>query len=258
LEIWLSKFLPVFVYPLGLGLGMAVLAGLLVSRFRVVGRVLLWGAVVVLWVASTHVFADYIRSTLEWRYLPTSPEEYPSADAIVVLGGMVQGVAPPRVDREYSDAIDRLLHAALLFEAEKAPLVIATGGGIAWRGMIEPEAPGMKAMLMRLGVPDAAIIMEAESQNTAENVRYTKEILEDRGIDRILLVTSALHMPRAMKLFHAMEIDAVPAPTDLHSIYAPERTMLDYLPDAASLYATTLAVKEYLGMGWMTIRGWAR
>lgn len=58
MEIWLPKFLPVFVYPLGLGLGLAILAGLLVSRFRTPGRVLLWGAVVLLWVASTPVFSD--------------------------------------------------------------------------------------------------------------------------------------------------------------------------------------------------------
>ncbi|MEA3412262.1 MAG: class I SAM-dependent methyltransferase [Pseudomonadota bacterium] len=114
MEIYLSKFLPVFVYPLGLGLVMAILAGLLISRFRVAGRALLWGAVTLLWVASTPVFSDYLRSTLEWRHLPLALEGYPRADAIVVLGGMVQGAEPPRVEREFSDAVDRLLHAAAL------------------------------------------------------------------------------------------------------------------------------------------------
>jgi uncharacterized SAM-binding protein YcdF (DUF218 family) len=84
---------------------------------------------------------------------------------------------------------------------------------------------------------------------------YTGEILRERGFARVLLVTSALHMPRAMTLFRAQGIDAVAAPTDLQSIYNPARTVLDYLPDGESLYRTTLAVKAYLGMGWMVVRG---
>jgi hypothetical protein len=72
MEIWLSKFLPVFVYPLGLGLGMVVLGGVLISRFRTAGRVLLWGTVGLMWVGSMPVFSDWLRSTLEWRF-PSSP-----------------------------------------------------------------------------------------------------------------------------------------------------------------------------------------
>jgi uncharacterized SAM-binding protein YcdF (DUF218 family) len=255
MEIWLSKFLPVFVYPLGLGLGMVILAGVLISRFRTAGRALLWGAVGLIWVASMPVFSDWLRSTLEWRYLPPEIEAYPAADAIVVLGGMVSAPAAPRVDLQVSESFDRLLHAAALFESGKAPVVIASGGGIAWLGAVEPEAVGMKALLLRLGVPDEAIVMETQSRNTAENALYTGEILRERGIGRVLLVTSALHMPRAMKLFRARGIDAVPAPTDMRSIYDPARTVLDYLPDVGAMYQTTLAVKEYLGMGWMAVRG---
>jgi len=245
----------VFLYPLGLGLGMAILSGLLIWRFLTAGRVLLWGAVGLMWVASMPVFSDWLRSTLEWQYLPPEIEDYPAADAIVVLGGMVSGPAPPRVDLQVSESVDRLLHAAVLFEAGKAPVVIASGGGIAWLGAAQPEAIGMRALLLRLGVPVEAIVTETQSRNTAENALYTGEILRDHGFGRVLLVTSALHMPRAMKLFRAQGIDAVAAPTDLRSIYDPARTVLDYLPDAESLYQTTLAVKEYLGMGWMVVRG---
>jgi len=168
---------------------------------------------------------------------------------------MVSGPAAPRVDLQVSEAVDRLLHAATLFEAGKAPVVIASGGGIAGLGAVQPEAISMRALLLRLGVPDEAIVLETESRNTAENALYTGEILRDRGFGKVLLVTSALHMPRAMKIFRARGIDAVAAPTDMRSIYNPTRTLLDYLPDAASLYETTLAVKEYLGMGWMVVRG---
>ena len=102
----------------------------------------------------------------------------------------------------------------------------------------------MKALLLRLGVPDEAIVMETQSRNTAENALYTGEILRERGFARVLLVTSALHMPRAMKLFRARGIDAVPAPTDMRSIYDPARTVLDYLPDAGAMMESGSCLME--------------
>ncbi|MEA3411766.1 MAG: hypothetical protein U9R74_09525 [Pseudomonadota bacterium] len=56
-----------------------------------------------------------------------------------------------------------------------------------------------------------------------------------------------------MKLFRTQGIDAMAAPMDLQSIYDPVLTVLDYLPDAASLYQTTLAVNGYSGMGWTCV-----
>jgi uncharacterized SAM-binding protein YcdF (DUF218 family) len=69
-------------------------------------------AVVVLWGASTPLFSDYLRLTLERQYRPLAVDDTPTEDAIVVLGGAVEGPDPPRITLDLSDAADRLLHTA--------------------------------------------------------------------------------------------------------------------------------------------------
>ena len=72
----------------------------------------------------------------------------------------------------------------------------------------------MMEILTQVGVPPAAIIQEPNSFNTYENAVNVKQILQSRGIKNILLVTSALHMPRSLAIFKRQKITAVAAPTD--------------------------------------------
>ena len=89
-----------------------------------------------------------------------------------------------------------------------------------------------------------------------ENALYTAEILEAQGMGPVLLVTSALHMPRALATFRAAGVDAIPAATDFEVMPRP-RVLLDWLPDAEALAASTRALKEYLGLWVYRYRGWA-
>ncbi len=79
------------------------------------------------------------------RYSPVAVAETPTADAIVALGGAVEGPAPPRIALDLSDAADRVLHAARLYRAGKAPVVVISGGAIPWLGSDIPEdaLPGL-------------------------------------------------------------------------------------------------------------------
>ena len=67
-----------------------------------------------------------------------------------------------------------------------------------------------------MGIPSSAILQEGKSVNTHENAIFTQEILEEQNINKILLVTSAFHMPRSLKIFQHLGIDAIPAPTDFY------------------------------------------
>ena len=113
----------------------------------------------------------------------------------------------------------------------------------------------MGELLRAWGVPEEAILLETESRNTDENALYSKRPLEAHGLKHILLVTSALHMPRALALFRASGIDAVPAPTDFEVVDRGDRTLMPWLPDAAALEGSTRAIKEYLGLGVYWIQG---
>jgi uncharacterized SAM-binding protein YcdF (DUF218 family) len=256
MDLYISKLIPLFIYPLGFALGMSVLVmGILGFSVRL-ARFFLLVAVTVLWVASTPFFADYLGMTLERGFPPLAVEAIPVADAIVVLGGAVAAPAPPRISIDLSDAADRVLHAARLYRAGKAPVVLVTGGAIPWLGSDIPEAGSMVALLEEWGVPGAAIIAEAASRNTYENAVFSKPLLSEYGLRRVLLVTSALHMRRALATFRTAGIDAVPAATDYTVTYRDWRTVIDFLPDARALSHTTDAIREYVGYVYYRWKGW--
>ena len=88
-----------------------------------------------------------------------------------------------------------------------------------------------------------------------ENAINTKRILHERGLTNVLLVTSALHMPRSLTTFRVAGVKAVPAATDYEVVDKQRTTILDFLPDAEALEGTTRAVKEYLGYVVYRMRG---
>jgi uncharacterized SAM-binding protein YcdF (DUF218 family) len=245
----MTKVMTQLIYPMNLSLVVAIVAGIFLWRKRTrVGGALLAFAIAWLWLWATPVFSDWVRGTLEQKNLPIPIEQMESADAIVVLGGGVSTPSSPRLYAEISAAGDRVLHAARLFRAGKASWIIVSGG----RGMVpgkdaDSEAEAMRSVLIELGVPEDAVIAEEESRNTRENAISTKRILDSRGFKKILLVTSALHMPRAMKSFQSICPKVVPAPTDFEVETERPLTLLDWLPDVGALEGSTRAFKEIVG-----------
>ena len=256
MDLFLSKLIPLFIYPLGFTLVVSILAMGILRLSPRWARFLLLVAVGVLWVASMPIVADYLNWPLERQYPPVAVEDTPTADAIVVLGGGVSGPAPPRLTLDLSDAADRVLHAARLYRAGKAPVVVVSGGVIPWLGLDIPEASSMQKLLQEWGVPGGSIHAEGASRNTHENAVFTRQLLVEQGLQRVLLVTSAMHMRRALATFTSAGIDAVPAATDYTVTYRDHRTVIDFLPDAKALSRTTDAIKEYIGYAYYRWRGW--
>jgi uncharacterized SAM-binding protein YcdF (DUF218 family) len=256
--LYLDKLLSQFAYPLGFSISLTLLALvlLMMDRRRSGILVLVTG---ILWLAlwSMPVVSDRLRLSLEGRFAPEPVASLPAADAIVVLGGGIRGAPPNWPYPDLGRASDRLWHAARIYHAGKAPRVILSGGSVEWVGERRSEADAMLQLLADLGVPPKAVLLEARSRTTRENAVYTAEILGTEGIDRVLLVTSALHMPRAVATFRAVGIDAVPAATDFEVMPEPNHP-IRWLPDAESLFDSTRAVKEYLGWWVYRWRGWAQ
>jgi uncharacterized SAM-binding protein YcdF (DUF218 family) len=250
---FLSKLLPLFVYPLGVAILLGVVAALLVWKGkRRSGFAAVVAGVVLLWVCATPVFSHLVRGSLEREFPPMSVDETPVADAIVILGGAVHMVDSAKEVMDLSDSFDRLLHALRLFKARKAPMLIASGGS---RPGTASEAEVMATLLSELGVPRDAILLEPSSRNTYQNAVNTRAILEGQGIDKVLLVTSAFHMRRAVAAFQALDVEVVPAPTD-YEVVGEEYGILNWLPGAEALFRTTYSVKEYLGLVvyWFRVR----
>ena len=167
------------------------------------------------------------------------------------MGG---AVSPPQLggsEIHLHSAADRVWYAARLFHAGKAPLLILSGGSDPEYQAFS-EARAMATFLSDLRVPDQAMVLEEQSRNTRQNAAYSAALLKARGIDRILLVTSALHMPRAMALFTARGLQVIPAPTDFEASQLPQPGLLAWLPDVGALDASGRAIKELVGkwVGW--------
>ncbi|HQF71891.1 MAG TPA: YdcF family protein, partial [Promineifilum sp.] len=238
--VFLSKLLPLFVFPLGLAFLLLILA-LLWARARRLAIVL---ALVILWLGSSRYVAYSLVRSLEGRY-PTL-DGTPAADAIVVLGGGTRSNDPPRPMTEVNEAGDRLIYAARLYRDGAADVVLVTGGSIEWLQPegVAPEANDMAALMQLLGVPDEALWLEAESRNTYENALYSQEMLAEAGLNDILLVTSAMHMPRSRAIFARQGFDVIPAPTDFNVTQAewdyywtpdPAIQIFNLLPSAETL-----------------------
>jgi len=278
-SLFLSKLLPIFFYPLGLSsllIAIALVNLLWKSRLsrnaspaktsftlfkkNRISSILLAIALIIVLFSSNEVFSKFLVRSLEWRYFPNG--ELPQAEVIVVLGGGTRPRISPRPWYEVNEAGDRILYGSWLYKQGKAPLLLVTGGRAEWYGDGgNPESEDMAAIAEVMGVPTSAIIQESQSFNTRDNAVNTKHILDQRGINRVLLVTSALHMPRSMEIFRKVGLEVIPAPTDFLSVNNENikglAIVLDLLPSAEALKNTTNAIKEYIGLFIYQLAGWA-
>jgi uncharacterized SAM-binding protein YcdF (DUF218 family) len=269
----LSKFLPPLVYPLGLACLLILFSLLLGERARLriprgLRAAALSTALALLWLGGNRLVAMSLLRSLEWRHLPSPAlREYSErAEVIVVLGGGTRALDYPRPSSEVNEAGDRLLYAARLYRRGVAPRILLSGGSARVAGEPGPtDAENMANVLADLGVPREALILETNSRNTRENAVETWSILSRQGITRIVLVTSASHMPRAVGVFRTAGFDVVPAPTDFQVtqngwIYytGPHALIQVYnlIPSAFHLEQTTRALKEYVGLVVYGLRGW--
>ncbi len=217
-------------------------------------------ALSILLLGSNTLLARGLVRSLEQQFLPPTP--IPQAEAIVILGGCTRSDKLPRPWIEISEAGDRLLYGAKLYREGYAPWVVLAGGRIDWQHPGAAESEDMSVLIQSMGVPEAAILQERHSLNTLENAVNVMQLLKKQNINgSVLLVTSALHMPRAIATFHHLGVDAIATPTDFHVAetgYQPSLmvSLLEMIPSVEALELTTQALKEYLGWSIYKLRGW--
>lgn len=202
----------------------------------------------------TKAGARWLVQPLENRNLALSlsatPAQKRSSTAIVVLGGGRLSAAPEYggADGPSFETLVRLRYAARLQRATGLPLLTSGGrpGGVA-----ESEASLMARSLQDdFGVPTRW--REQTSNNTAENAEYSGRILREVGIKRVLLVTDALHMPRAQAIFQHYDMEVVPAPTWF--VGRERLSPSDFLPSGEGLRRSRYAAHEWLGLCWYQLR----
>lgn len=256
--LYLSKLIPVFLYPPGLTIVLLLLAGLLRKRRPRSALLLSSFAIVSLWALSTHEVSEALLRGLESQYPMVTPEQAPQADAIVVLGGYLRPRSATNAATEMNEGADRLWMGAKLFRAQKAPLVLLTGGNVPMYGDNDlVEAVAAKGLLHEWGVPLEAIEVETQSRNTHENATLSKPILAARNARRLLLVTSAFHEPRAMAIFRREGMEVTPLPTDYQTGWDKRDLIYEFMPESENLYRSSIAIREWVGLLVYKMRGWA-
>ena len=254
--VTISKILEPFSNPISLVLIFLALAFFL--RRRRWSRWLAVAAFVILLALGSRGVSNFLVGSIEQQYPDRGLDAIPQAGAIVVLGGAIHGPGGQHRGSRLVESSDRLLVAFRLYRAHKAPVVVCSGGNVRFvssPGDI-PEAEVMSGLLQEWGVPADAMLVENGSENTRQNATLSYQILNAKGIRRILLVTSAMHMPRAAAVFRKAGFEVIPAPADFHSGWN-EPSPLTWVPNAAYIARSEDALHEWVGLWVYRAMGWA-
>ncbi|MCB1774481.1 MAG: YdcF family protein [Gammaproteobacteria bacterium] len=225
--------------------------GFLLHRRRI-GRILVFIGIAGLYLLSTPAIVMRMAALVETVPAPGMAEIRDSgAQAILVfMAGLRQGNPElAGADALSALSLQRLDHAASLHRQTGLP-VIVSGGSVDGRSTALAQLGG-GWLQGQAGV--RPLLLESASRDTWENARYSKQLLDRRGIRRVLLVTHAFHMPRALWSARTTGIDALPAPFGFVHIPEPYRADLrpgDWLPRASTLEDSYLLLHEALGLAW--------
>lgn len=246
----LRKLLTAISVPPGLFIVLALAIAVFArKRFRLYLVVL----AVLVYALSIEPVKNLILHPLEYAYPVPTLAEIGKADTYVVLSGGANADAPDIEGKGAlgPESLERVYGAYALYSRSKKP-VILSGGSVDDDGG-PPESAIAQKVLLRLGVRPEHILIETASRTTEENAARVKELSEKKKLQRIVLVTNALHMPRSVMLFKRLFPTVVPYPTGFRS---GERnfSFYSFLPDTGTLTSTSLALREYLGILYYRIR----
>lgn len=179
-------------------------------------------------------------------------------DAAIVLGGI--GEVDLRLKKiNFTHSGDRLFQALRLYKTGRIDKIIFTGGSGSIEFPEKKEALYVQKYLREIGVPDSAMVFESDSRNTYENAIFTKKILGDSSLNsKLLLITSAYHLPRAMAVFKkAGFTNLIAYPTNRSS--GIRRFTFDHLliPNIDAAFSLQFLIHEWVGFITYKIKGYA-
>ena len=226
-----------------------IFVGFLVWRITPrIAKCLVAVGVISLWLFSTPWFAAHLVAPLDEQY-PVLSTDYRCNDvgAIVILGGGLRKHAP-----EYGDGrnltlgtLARLRYGATLAKRCEKP-VLVTGGRVFGDESVSEAEVMAQALESEFNVP--VRWQESRSRTTQENAVYTSQRLKQDGVESVVLVTSALHMPRSVQSFQSRGLEVIAAPTGISSKPIGLGVPFDWLPNAGALLVSRQALHEYMGI----------
>ena len=195
---------------------------------------------------SNRHLAEMSVGTLEGRYAALNPLEEEPVDVLVLLGGATRQAPSGQTQVNYNG--DRVVMAARLLHSGKAQRVVCTGART--KGLSKAttdEAEQAKILLVGLGIEENRIELLG-GRNTFEEMQILRERLVD---EQVGILTSAWHLPRAMRLAESAGLNARPIPADFigngPDIRQPWGSFIrDCVPNHEALFINARVLKEYL------------
>lgn len=211
-----SKILGFLLAPVHVAIFLcAIGAALLYTRWRAWGRALTtMGALALLLMGFTPL-GDMLAAPLEGRFREASRDPPAAPDGIIVLGGAANAeLSAERIWPVLSEAAERLTTPIALMRKYPEARLVFSGGSAALLGFPYSEAKVAKQFWNDAGLDDSRVIYEGRSRNTLENAVFTRELVQPKAGERWLLVTSAMHMPRAIGVFRKAGFPVIAFPVD--------------------------------------------
>lgn len=246
----LKKFLGNLLMPVPVTLLLLLWALLLLLRrkTRWLGIIVVFLATALLFVASYAPLSNQYIAPFEAQ-IPSYQQTQTPIDYIAVLGSWHQSVADQPVTSELSPtAIVRLTEGIRIYRLNPESQLIFTGfKGIDKDPVSYPEK--LRELALALGVPATDILIFNGPRDTMEEAEV---IAKNAPEASLVVVTTAVHMPRALDLFHRAGLDPIPAPTE--HLSKPFRGWWNF-PSSKSLEHTEYWAHERLGLLWVNLTG---
>lgn len=252
----LSKTLDLLVDPWwwAFGLMLAGVALLVRGTRRRLGIVLAHAGLGVLLVFSTPAVANRLWRSLEAGAVDTARPDV-TYDAVVLLGGVGNPFGAMPDEPAWNDNVERLTKTYELLSTGRARVAIVSGGSYGVDGL-PTEAAYLARQLEAWGIAKDRVLLEDQARNTRENATFTKALLEAKGLSKVLIVTSAFHLPRAAGCFRAAGVEFDALAVD-YRMREPSRDP-HWLPRGEYLADSSRALREWLGRLVYRVMGYSR
>lgn len=245
-------------HPAGLPFMLAAVAVgvvLLYTRRSAWGRAWLTLLVLGYWAMATPAVAVAMANRIAGHERIQTRDDAHGAGAIVVLGG---GIATHHADgiaiSDLGGTAARVIEAVRLYRSLDAPLLVLSGGNTEALAPPATEAAAMRAAVRELGVPDSRIVLDETSLTTRDEAVTIKGMLAGRHINGFVLVTSPVHMPRALATFRAVGLTPVPSVSAL----PVDADGWSLMPQREALLLSDSVLYEMLASLYYRAHGWLR
>ena len=244
---YILKFILLWILPPGCIVLLLAAFTVYMFKHKVRAHFTLALITLLLYFASLMPVAQILTHGLEGRYTQSANVK---ADVIAVLGGgTVSNVGSNNDGALSAIGMNRLIAGARLQRAMNVPLIIS--GGTRYNDEVA-EADVAKQVLLDLGISEHMIYTDSEALNTKQNAENIISLCSENGWQSVAVVTSALHMPRAMQNFATAAgrsgVEVTAYPCDYLVSGETQLSVFSFVPQAYALELTAMSLKEYLAI----------